>query len=227
MRNERYRMLLPEDRLANLACTIIGVGAIGRQVAVQLGAMGVGKLQLVDFDRVEEVNLGSQGYLESDVGQYKVDATADLVRRMNAPVEIEPLIGRYARHLDVAPVVFCCVDSIATRRHIWTSLRDRVDCFIDGRMAAEVLRVLTVTDPDTGVGYLSTLFHEQDALREACTARSTFYCASVAAGIMVSQMTQWLRGMPVTFDLSLNLLALELEIKEVSQTELDLHSTAS
>jgi molybdopterin/thiamine biosynthesis adenylyltransferase len=39
--------------------TVVGVGAIGRQVALQLAAMGICWLQLVDFDIVEPANLVS------------------------------------------------------------------------------------------------------------------------------------------------------------------------
>jgi sulfur carrier protein ThiS adenylyltransferase len=46
----------------------------------------------------------------------------------------------------------------------------------------------------------------------ACTARSTIYTASIAAGLMVSQFTRWLRGLPVERDLLLNLLAAELTV---------------
>ena len=38
-------------------------------------------------------------------------------------------------------------------------------------------------------------------------SRSTIYAASIAAGIMVHQFTRWLRGIPVDFDTTLNLLA--------------------
>ena len=45
-----------------------------------------------------------------------------------------------------------------------------------------------------------------------CTARSTIYAASIAAGMMVHQFTRWLRGIPVDRDTSLNLLAGEWTI---------------
>jgi hypothetical protein len=45
-----------------------------------------------------------------------------------------------------------------------------------------------------------------------CTARSTIYTASVAAGLMVHQLTKWLRGIPVDRDVTLNLLAAELTV---------------
>ena len=53
-RYSRQRDLIPRERLLSCKATVIGVGAIGRQVALQLAAMGVGWLQLVDRDVVEE-----------------------------------------------------------------------------------------------------------------------------------------------------------------------------
>ena len=214
MRTERYRQLLPVDRLTAAACTVIGVGAIGRQVGLQLATMGIGRAQLIDPDSVEEVNLGPQGYLQDDLGRPKVQATADLMRRLNHELLVEEVRGRFARSLEVMPVVFCCVDSIQTRRHIWSALRDKVDLFVDGRMAAEVLRVITVCDSVGSDRYPRTLFAEREALAQPCTARSTIYCANAAAGIMVCQFARWLRGMPVDFDVTLNLLALELTISD-------------
>ena len=212
MRIERYRDLLPTDRLGTTACTIVGVGAIGRQVSLQLAAMGIGRVQLIDPETVEEVNLGTQGYLQDDVGRPKVQATADLMQQLYHRLPVDEVHGRFARSLDIMPVVFSCVDSIQTRRHVWSALRERIELLVDGRMAAEVLRVITVHD---GVGsdrYPETLFAESEALQEPCTARSTIYCANVAAGIMVGQFARWLRGMPVEFDMTLNLLALELTV---------------
>src|SRR4051812_25769539 len=72
----RQRELVPMERLADLTVTVIGVGAIGRQVALQLAAIGIRKLQLVDLDRVDNTNITTQGYLQSDVGLLKVYATA-------------------------------------------------------------------------------------------------------------------------------------------------------
>ena len=56
-RFERQEELVPRERILREVVTVIGVGAIGRQVALQLTALGVPKLQLVDFDRVERSNI--------------------------------------------------------------------------------------------------------------------------------------------------------------------------
>ncbi len=72
----RQRDLIARDKLTAVSVTVIGVGAIGRQVAVQLASLGVAKLQLVDFDRVESHNITTQGYHASDISQPKVIATS-------------------------------------------------------------------------------------------------------------------------------------------------------
>src|SRR6185369_3454491 len=74
-RFERQSELVPRDRLQNLTATVIGVGAIGRQVALQLAAIGVRRLQLIDMDTVELTNVTTQGYLTDDIGLPKVHAT--------------------------------------------------------------------------------------------------------------------------------------------------------
>ena len=53
-RFSRQTELVPRTKLKELTATVIGVGAIGRQVALQLAALGVPRLQLIDFDTVED-----------------------------------------------------------------------------------------------------------------------------------------------------------------------------
>src|SRR4051812_41407134 len=73
----RQQDLVPSEQLADFVVTVIGVGAIGRQVALQLAAIGVRRLQLMDFDRVDATNITTQGFLLADIGQLKVRATAE------------------------------------------------------------------------------------------------------------------------------------------------------
>ena len=83
-------------------------------------------------------------------------------------------------------------------------------------MAAEVLRVLTACDAASRRHYPTTLFASEEAYRGACTAKSTIYCANIAAGLMLTQFTRWLRRLPVDADLTLNLLAAEMCVSPVS-----------
>ena len=209
-RFSRQQDLVPMDLLAGCKATVVGVGAIGRQVALQLAAMGIQSLQLVDFDIVEENNLASQGYLEEDLERMKVEVTADLCRRINNNLEVQAVVDRFKRSMEVGSAVFICVDRIDTRRLIWEAVRNKVDFFADGRMAAEVLRILVACDAASRKHYPTTLFAAEQAYAGSCTAKTTIYCANIAAGLLLAQFAKWLRRLPVEPDLSLNLLAGEI-----------------
>ncbi|TWT59704.1 ThiF family adenylyltransferase [Rubinisphaera italica] len=208
----RQADLVPRDRIQELQVTVIGVGAIGRQVALQLAALGIPRLQLIDFDQVEPTNITTQGYDHQDLGQLKVEATARRIQQLDPTIEIIQVADRYRSRMEVGAVVFCCVDRISTRESIWRSLQDRCEFWSDGRMLGESMRILTATDPNSRQHYSSTLFKQSAAQSGQCTARSTIYTANIAAGLMLHQFTRWLRGMPTDVDLCLNLLANELMI---------------
>src|SRR4051812_21952350 len=136
----RQQDLVPRERLSELLVTVIGVGAIGRQVALQLAAIGVRRMQLVDFDRVDDTNVTTQGYLLEDIGQPKVGATAQAIARLDPTILIDAVDDRYRPKLSVGQAIFCCVDSIETRSAIWRSAGRRAVFWADGRMLGEAMR---------------------------------------------------------------------------------------
>ena len=211
-RDLRQRDIVPPERLAECKATVVGVGAIGRQVALQLAAMGVPWLQLIDHDMVEEVNLAPQGFLEDDLGRRKVEAVGDSCHSINHMLEVHEHAERFRRSMELGNVLFSCVDSIQTRRHLFEAVKDRVSLFSDGRMSAEVVRVLTVADQESRQHYPSTLFQPEEAMQGACTAKSTIFTANIAAGLMLEQFSRWLRRLPVDKDLQLNLLSSEVAV---------------
>ncbi|MCA9270088.1 MAG: ThiF family adenylyltransferase [Planctomycetales bacterium] len=196
--------------MQSLRVSVIGVGAIGRQLALQLAAIGAPSLQLIDFDRVDASNITTQGYGHADIGQLKVAATAAAIGELDASTEVVTVADRYRPRSVSGEVVFVCVDSIAARAAIWRGIGPRCRYWGDGRMLGEVIRVLAVADNRGGEHYAGTLFAQSEAHTGSCTSRSTIYAASLAAALMVHQFTRWLRGLPVDHDLSLNLLASEL-----------------
>lgn len=213
----RQKDIVPADRLAACKATVVGVGAIGRQVALQLTAMGIPWLQLVDFDTVDASNLASQGYLEDDLEKPKVEATTLLCKQINTGVEIHWDKQPFRRSMETGNIVFCAVDRIYTRRLIWEAVKDKTNFFSDGRMAAEVLRILTACDFTSRKHYPTTLFHSDEAFEGPCTAKTTIYCANIAAGLMIAQFTKYLRQLPVDCDIQLNLLASELNVASVEE----------
>jgi sulfur carrier protein ThiS adenylyltransferase len=219
-RDVRQRELLPPGRLAACHAVVVGVGAVGRQVALQLAAAGVAALDLVDHDLVGVENLAPQGYWPADLGRPKVQSTGELCLSLNPGLELACHAERFRRSSPRTLgcfrssgreiVLFACVDSIVARRLVWEAVREHARFFGDGRMAAEVVRVLASGRPSSDDYYATTLFSPSQAYAGSCTARSTIYAASVAAGLMVGQWAKWLRGLPIERDLTLNLLSAEL-----------------
>jgi sulfur carrier protein ThiS adenylyltransferase len=174
--------------------------------------MGIPWLQLVDHDKIEWSNLASQGYLEGDMGKLKVNATLELCWRINAATQIQAVPERFRRSMEIGNIVFCCVDRIDVRRLIWDAVKDKVNLFCDGRMSAEVLRILTVCNSESRKNYPTTLFNSEEAFVGPCTAKTTIYCANIAAGFMLAQFTKYLRLLPIDADIHINLLASELSV---------------
>jgi sulfur carrier protein ThiS adenylyltransferase len=118
-RFERQEELVPQEVLSKLRISVIGVGAIGRQVTLQLAAMGAKHLQLIDFDQVEWTNVTTQGYLARDVGQPKVIAAGNAVRLIEPEIELALVQDRYRPKL-----------LLAKRRPSWShSCTGRRRCF--------------------------------------------------------------------------------------------------
>jgi len=215
-RFSRQAALVPRTKLADLTATVIGVGAIGRQLALQLAALGVPRLQLIDFDTVEETNVTTQGYDFEDIGQLKVDATAGAVQRIDPQLDVEVVPDRYRARIETGAAVFCCVDRISARSTIWRSVSRRCRFWCDGRMLGEIIRVLAVAETEGRRHYPTTLFRQSEAQAGRCTAHGAIYTACIAAGLMTQQFTRWLRDLPVEPDISLNLPAMELVVADIS-----------
>lgn len=98
--SERYarQTVLPEvgaqgqQRLASSHVLVVGAGGLGCAVLSYLTAAGIGRLTIVDPDRVEESNLHRQPlYRMSDLGALKAEAARRALLALNPEVEIQAL----------------------------------------------------------------------------------------------------------------------------------------
>ncbi len=90
-----------QKKLAAAEVLIIGVGGLGSWAAELLARAGVGRLRLVDDDRVDFTNIHRQAmYDEADAraNRPKVAAAAEHLGRINPEVTIEPVEARLDRH---------------------------------------------------------------------------------------------------------------------------------
>ena len=67
---------------------ICGLGGLGSNIAVALARAGVGRLILIDFDKVDISNLHRQQYQADQIGLYKTEALTENLKRITPYVEI-------------------------------------------------------------------------------------------------------------------------------------------
>src|SRR5690242_13627459 len=88
LHEELYRGEGQLAKLRDLRLAICGAGALGSNLADNLARQGFARLRVIDHDRVEAHNVGTQLYGESEVGLWKVDALRNRLFRATG-VEIE------------------------------------------------------------------------------------------------------------------------------------------
>lgn len=81
-----------QKKLKKASVLVVGAGGLGSSISLYLTAAGVGKLRLVELDRLELSNLNRQIlYEEGDVGEKKVKLAKERLSKLNSEVEIEAL----------------------------------------------------------------------------------------------------------------------------------------
>ncbi|MEE1196733.1 MAG: thiamine biosynthesis protein ThiF [Lachnospiraceae bacterium] len=71
-----------QKKFSDAAVAVCGLGGLGSNIAFALARAGVGRLILVDFDRVDISNLHRQQYKASQIGLYKTEALTENLREI-------------------------------------------------------------------------------------------------------------------------------------------------
>ncbi|MEE8336302.1 MAG: ThiF family adenylyltransferase [Candidatus Neomarinimicrobiota bacterium] len=111
-----------QRKINGASIAIVGLGGLGAAAAQILAAAGIGKLYLIDGDKVEISNIHRQPlYSEEDVNKNKTAAAAENLKRINSGVTLE-CINEYLTekngelYLKSADVIIDATDNISSRR---------------------------------------------------------------------------------------------------------------
>lgn len=110
-----------QEKLMKAAVMVVGVGAIGCEVAKNLALMGIGKMILVDNDVIELSNLSRQMlFTDEDIGKPKAMVAAEKLEKMNPWIKIDAYFED-VRKLDQSifqdiNVIASCLDNWPARR---------------------------------------------------------------------------------------------------------------
>lgn len=158
-----------QERWLNASILIIGVGGLGCAAAQNLIGAGIGKLTLVDDDKVELSNLHRQVlHQEADVGRLKVESARDSLLAMNADCEITAVAQRLddtglAERIASSDLVLDCCDNLVTREQVNRLCWQAKKPLVSGaaiRMEGQLLCIVPGADSPC-YGCLSSLFPEQ------------------------------------------------------------------
>jgi len=78
-----------QKKFSSATVAICGLGGLGSNIAISLARAGIGKLILIDFDRVDITNLHRQQYKADQIGMYKTDALRSNLEEIAPYMEIE------------------------------------------------------------------------------------------------------------------------------------------
>jgi molybdopterin/thiamine biosynthesis adenylyltransferase len=98
---EEYQLQLLQSHVL-----LLGAGGLGSSVLQNLAGLGVGRVTLVDFDRVELKNLARQfTYTEAQVGTSKVEQVAEWVRTFNSQMAVRAIDCRLESPSEISPLL--------------------------------------------------------------------------------------------------------------------------
>jgi molybdopterin/thiamine biosynthesis adenylyltransferase len=122
-----YRGADQVAKLGEARLTLCGAGALGSQLADNLTRQGFQQFRVIDRDRVEEHNVGTQLYGQSDVGAWKVEVLRQRLFRaagIEIATERKELTAKNARTLlQDADLVVDTFDNSASRRLVQDQCR--------------------------------------------------------------------------------------------------------
>lgn len=185
-RFSRQSGIVRPGEVEKLRVAVVGAGGIGSWTTLLLAKMGVPRIDVYDFDVVEEANLASQVYTRQWLGTPKVAALARIV----GEDVVRPHLERFERVPRYANIVVAAVDNMTTRGEIWDHIKGEMSVwrYFDARMGGQVYRLLSVRPYRfEDVAYYErpeNLHTDEDSAPDVCSERAIcFNTAAVAAHI--------------------------------------------
>lgn len=162
---------------------IVWAGGIGSSTAYALAQMGIQDITVIDFDDVENHNVATQFYQESQLGKQKLVALQENVKAFTW-VEIKIIEWLFeAKHVDWMDIVIMGVDNMKTRKEIADACEtSSVERLIDCRMKAEFFMIYNFIPQYELSIYMTKRYSDDDADPEKCTEKGVSYnCLGIAS----------------------------------------------
>lgn len=176
-------------------CVVGGAGGIGSWLCFFLTKIGY-RVNLYDFDSVEDHNLGGQLFLQSDLGKSKVLAVENIVKKF-CDGQLSTFNERITLNTMTHYYMFSAFDNMEARNamfQVWK--KSWGDCpegitplFIDGRLEIEQLQIFCVTPQNANKYEREHLFNDSVVEEAPCTMKQSSHTAAMIGTLMTSYFT--------------------------------------
>ena len=123
-------------RFSSATVAVCGLGGLGSNIAIALARAGIGKLLLIDFDRVDITNLHRQQYKANQIGLYKADALAENLLEIAPYTEVKAVTAKITEEnfsdiLKGADVVCEAFDNAEAKAMLVNGVLEQLpDCYL-------------------------------------------------------------------------------------------------
>ena len=127
---------------------ILGVGATGSFVAMELARMGCPVINIYDFDDVEQHNIPNQYYDVNDIGKDKVVALEAKLKLINPDITVNISTEKVTAEdmSKMSGYVFLLVDSMKVRKELWEAAKTNTNIINvwESRLGSDQARVYSL-----------------------------------------------------------------------------------
>ena len=123
-------------RFSSATIAVCGLGGLGSNIAIALARAGIGKLLLIDFDRVDITNLHRQQYKANQIGLYKANALAENLSEIAPYTEIKTVTAKiteenFVDFLKEADIVCEAFDNAESKAMLVNGVLEQLpDCYL-------------------------------------------------------------------------------------------------
>ena len=187
--------------LGNARIAVIGAGGLGSPALLYLAGAGVGRLTVIDDDKVELSNLQRQIiHTDQRIGNLKAESAAAAMRALNPHIDAVAVCRRLERAsqelLDGHDVVLDGSDSFETRSLVNVLCSEKSIPLVSGAISQWEGQV-TVADPGRGHPCLACLFPKQpsaDAAPSCAEAGVMAVLPGIIGTLMASEAVKLVTG---------------------------------
>lgn len=174
----RHNSVFSAHNFGNRRVDVIGAGATGSAIVMQLAKLGIANIHVWDFDKVEEHNIANQLYGIHDIGKFKVDALAEIVLTTTGTQITAHNAAVDGNTTGFRDYVFLVTDTMSSRKDISNGailFNPNIKFMIETRMGAELGMIYTInpSSPSQVTAWKNTLFDDAEAEVSACGASIT------------------------------------------------------